>query len=125
MKKNRFAPALLAGAVFLITASCFLLSTPRGPLKFYPDKLPEAQTGVPYEAKISITQNVTPAGQFSISEGALPKGLTLEKVQSEDTARISGTPAEAGTFSFKIFVWCYGTNVNGQSGEMQYTIIVI
>lgn len=124
MKKFRFSTALFAGVAFLLTSACFLFSTPRGPLKFDPDKLPEAQVGVPYEVKVTVTQNVTPTGGFSISEGFLPKGLTLEKVKGEDTAVISGTPAEAGAFPFKVFVWCYGTSVNGQAGEMSYTIIV-
>jgi hypothetical protein len=124
MKKNRIAPALLISMTFLLTLSCFLVSTPRGPLKFDPDTLPGAQVGVPYDVKVTVTQNVTPVGQFSLTEGALPNGLALEKVQSENSARIFGTPEETGSFPFKIFVWCYGTNVNGQSGEMSYTILV-
>jgi len=124
MKKNRFVSALIASLAFLLTLSCFLLTTPRDPLKFNPDHLPEAQVGVPYEVNVTIIQNATPVGQISISEGALPKGLTLEKVQNDDTARISGIPEEAGTFTFNIFVWCYGTNVSGQTGMMSYTIIV-
>ena len=116
--------SLFACGLVLVTSACFLFSTPRGPLKFSPDKLPEAQVGVPYEAKVSVTQNVTPVGGISISEGFLPRGLTLEKVKSENSGLISGTPAEAGTFPIKIFVWCYGTNVNGQVGEMSYTIVV-
>ena len=124
MKKNRIAIVLISSIAFLFTSACFLFSPQRGPLKFNPDNLPEAQAGVPYDVKISITQNVTPAGQFSISEGVLPKGMTLEKLQSEDKARISGTPEEAGTYEFTIFLWCYGTNVNRQSGDMKYTIVV-
>ncbi len=124
MKKNRFVIAMVWAAAFLLTLSCYALTTRRGPLKFDPASLPAAQVGVPYDVKVTVTQNVTPAGQFSISEGALPKGLTMEKVQDENSARISGTPEEAGTFTFKIYVWCYGTNVNGQSGEMSYTIKV-
>jgi hypothetical protein len=109
---------------FLFALSCYALTGGRGPLKFDPASLPDAQVGVPYDAKVTITQNVTPAGGFSISEGALPRGLTMEKVQDENSARISGTPEEAGTFTFKISVWCYGTNVSGQTGEMSYTITV-
>jgi hypothetical protein len=93
-------------------------------LKFDPDALPNAQAGVSYEARISITQNATPAGEFSISEGALPKGLTLEKLPGEDAVRIAGTPEETGTFTFKVFVWCFGTNVSGQTGDKEYTITV-
>ena len=123
MKKQFVIPFFACGLV-LVTSACFLFSTPRGPLKFSPDKLPDARVGVPYEAKVSVTQNVTPVGGISISEGFLPKGVTLEKVKSENSALISGTPTEAGTFPIKIFVWCYGTNVSGQVGEMSYTIVV-
>ena len=115
---------LLAASVLLFTLACMLFSPPRGPLKFDPAVLPEAQVGVPYDAKISISDNATPAGAFSISEGTLPGGLTMEKVEGEDAVRISGTPQEAGTFPFRVFVWCYGTNVSGQVGEKGYTLTV-
>jgi hypothetical protein len=123
-KNNRYKTAMVACLTLLFTLSCFLPINLRGPLKFNPEKLPEAQAGIPYEVKITITQNATPAGQFSVSEGNLPKGLALETLQGENTARISGIPEEAGTFIFRIHVWCYGTNVSGQTGEMSYTIIV-
>jgi hypothetical protein len=124
MKKKRFTAALVISLTFLFTISCFLFAAPRGPLNFDPDNLPGAKVGVPYDVKVTIAQNVTPVGQISISEGALPQGLKLEKLQGEDTARIYGTPVEAGTFTFKIFVWCYGTNISGQTGEASYTITV-
>lgn len=116
--------ALLVGVVLLWTLACMLFTPPRGPLKFDPAVLPDAQVGVPYEAKVSISDNATPAGEFSISEGTLPGGLTFEKIEGEDAARISGTPQEAGGFTFKVFVWCYGTNVSGQVGEKEYTLTV-
>ncbi len=116
--------ALLVGVVLLSTLACMLFTPPRGPLKFDPAVLPDAQVGVPYEAKVSISDNATPAGEFSISEGTLPGGLTFEKIEGEDAARISGTPQEAGAFTFKVFVWCYGTNVSGQVGEKEYTLTV-
>jgi hypothetical protein len=116
--------ALLVGVVLLWTLACMLFTPPRGPLKFDPAVLPDAQVGVPYEAKVSISDNATPAGEFSISEGTLPGGLTFEKIEGEDAARISGTPQEAGAFTFKVFVWCYGTNVSGQVGEKEYTLTV-
>jgi hypothetical protein len=122
--KNQYSIGLLAGSALLLTISCSLLRAHRGPLKFEPAVLPDAQPGIPYEAKITIAGNLTPAGQFSISEGALPKGLTLEKVEGEDAARIFGKPEEAGTFHFKVFVWCYGTNVSGQVGEIAYVLVV-
>ncbi len=122
--KHSLQSGLLAGILLLSTMACMLFTPPRGPLQFAPTALPDAQVGVPYEAKVSISDNATPAGEFSISEGTLPGGLTLEKVEGEDAARISGTPQEAGAFTFKIFVWCYGTNVSGQVGEKEYTLTV-
>lgn len=103
-----------------------MLFTPSGgDLKFDPDTLPDAQVGVPYEVDIHVTQNRTPVGDFSISDGALPAGLELKKADEvEDTAWIIGIPDEAGTFTFKISVWCYGTNVSGQTGEREYSIVV-
>jgi hypothetical protein len=72
-----------------------------------------------------VTENRTPVGDFSISEGALPPGLELTKVDGvEDTAKISGVPEAAGTFEFTVYVWCYGTNVSGQTGEKEYSIVV-
>ncbi len=125
MLANRPARAFGAAAVFLFTVSCFLFAAPRGPLKFEPAELPSAQVGVPYDAKVTISDNATPAGAFSISQGALPRGLALEKVQGEaNAAHIFGTPEQAGTFTFRIFVWCYGTNVSGQTGEKQYSLVV-
>ncbi len=124
MGKRPLLFALTAVSMLLSTLACMLFTPPRGLLKFDPAVLPEAQVGVPYEAKVSISDNATPAGEFSISEGTLPGGLTMEKIEGEDAARISGTPQEAGAFTFRIFVWCYGTNVSGQVGEKEYTLTV-
>jgi hypothetical protein len=96
----------------------------RDALKFEPATLPAAQIGVPYEVEILITQVETPAGDISISDGVLPPGLELVKVEDKDAARITGMPQEAGTFSFTVYVWCYGTQVSGQTGEMKYEIVV-
>ncbi len=123
-KKNKLAIFIAAGCMLLFTVACMLFGTPRGPLSFQPDALPEAQVGVPYEARISITGNVTPAGNFSVVPGSLPTGMTLETLEGEDAARIYGTPKEAGTYKLKVFVWCYGTNISGQAGEKEYTLIV-
>lgn len=122
--KNKLARLLVTGCLCAFGISCMLLMPGRGSLIFAPDSLPAAQVGVPYEAKITISNNATPAGEFSISEGALPGGLTLETLKGENSARIFGTPTEAGTFKFKVFVWCYGTNISGQTGEKDYSLAV-
>src|SRR5687768_7110805 len=73
-------------------------STP-APLVFQPAELPDAQQGVAYEARIDIDANVTDVNQFVIRGGALPPGLTAEKIHSETSAgRISGIPEAAGSF---------------------------
>jgi hypothetical protein len=67
---------------------------------------------------------LTFVGQFEITQGELPAGLSLERVRSENAVRIKGTPLERGTFVFVMSVWCEGTNDPGQTGEKEYTIVV-
>ena len=105
------------------TPEPFLPNT-RPELVFAPDTLPDAEAGVPYEVTIQISQNETPVGDFLIVEGGLPDGLTYEFVEGEDNARIFGVIRESGTYKFKVSVWCYGTNVSGQIGEKEYTLLV-
>ena len=61
-----------------------------------PSSLPAGQAGVAYSQTISVT----PAGSysFSISQGALPTGLTL----NTQTGLLSGTPATTGAFTFTL-----------------------
>ena len=94
------------------------------PLKIEPDSLPNAQTGVEYEVEIRVSDNVTPVSSVFISDGTLPAGLELMFVDGEDRVTISGTPEEAGTFTFTVFVSCVGTMVAGQTGEKEYVIVV-
>ena len=93
-------------------------------LKIEPASLPNAQTGVEYKVEIRVIDNVTPVNLVSISSGTLPAGLELIFVDGEDGAIISGVPEETGTFTFTISVSCFGTMVSGESGEMEYTLIV-
>jgi hypothetical protein len=125
MKQNsRVALSILFSAL-LLSISCVLFYPAGGELKFEPAKLPDARLGVEYEAKIHVTENRTPVGDFGLSKGALPAGLDLVKLEDEeDTASIRGVPGEAGTYTFTVSVWCYGTNVSGQTGEKEYTLVV-
>ena len=107
----------------IVCLSCYRTSRTVSALQFEPDTLPASQMGAPYEAEIRVTQNVTPVGKFSISKGALPAGLELVDIEG-DAAKISGIPEEAGTFTFTVRVWCYGTSVDGQVGEKEYSIVV-
>jgi hypothetical protein len=123
MKKKLGVVQLMSCTAVLLLA-CMLFTPARGPLVFQPDELPAAQAGISYEARIIISGNTTPAGAFSVSEGTLPAGLQLETLEGENAARIFGTPTRAGAYKFTIFVWCYGTNVSGQTGEKEYTLVV-
>jgi hypothetical protein len=95
-----------------------------GPLKFTPDVLPEGQIGTAYEAKIVISLNNTPVGDFSISEGNLPEGLEFTFLEGEDAATLVGIPTESGTFTFTVSAWCFGTQVSGQTGDKSYSLTV-
>ena len=124
--KNRDLSILSITLLTVIASlSCMLLSASGSSLKFEPDRLPDAQANVTYETQIHVTQNRTPVGDFAISKGALPSGLEMKKVEGlKDTARITGAPTEVGTFTFTVSVWCYGTNVSGQTAEKEYSIVV-
>ncbi len=93
-------------------------------LKIEPDVLPNAQAGVEYEVEIHVRDNVTPLNSVFISSGTLPAGLELIFADGEDSAKISGTPEETGTFTFTVFVACVGTMVGGQTLEKDFQIVV-
>ena len=123
--KIKSIPILLSAFV-LIFSSLACWRTNRPELLFTPTDLPEASAGIPYEMEILVSQNETPVYTMYISEGTLPRGLVFEFDENahEDKARISGTPEETGTFTFKVYVGCLGTNISGQTGEWEYTIVV-
>src|ERR1035437_617281 len=114
--------AILAGAIAL---TAVLGCTLRPALQFSPATLPDAQVGSPYAATITVSQAATPVGGASVQDGALPAGLDLALAKEPiDTIQVSGTPTVSGTFSFTISVWCYGTNVGGQTATQQYVLVV-
>jgi hypothetical protein len=121
---NRSHILTLCLLVLSLTLACYVPIEPRPDLEFDPAELAAAQVGVPYEAIIHVRGNVTPVFLFSVPEGTLPDGLTWEYHEHDDFAKITGTPVRAGTFAFKVSVSCLGTNVSGQSGEMEYKIEV-
>ena len=113
---------ILAIGLSIVALAC---DSSRPALVFSPDQLPPATVGAPYQADITIARNETPVGGASVAPGSLPGGLTLELLPGQaDTVRIAGTPTTAGTYAFTVSVWCFGTNVNGQTGEHDYTITV-
>jgi hypothetical protein len=93
-------------------------------LKFSPEKLPEAQAGQAYSAIITIADNLTPIASAQIKDGELPPKLVLQLNQKDNTVEISGTPLQAGEYTFTLFIGCFGTMVSGQEGQQQYTLIV-
>ncbi len=96
----------------------------RGPLVFAPDKLPEAQVGQPYSVIITISENRTPVFQFGADEKTLPPGLAGVFDKQKQSYTLSGTPAQSGTYKFRVDAMCYGTNVSGQMGPKEYELVV-
>ena len=122
---GRLSRGLLILAIGLLVVAPSHATRSRPALVFSPDQLPPATVGTPYQAEITIDRNETPVGGASVAPGTLPGGLTLELLPGQaDTVRIAGTPTTAGTYAFTVSVWCFGTNVNGQTGEHDYTITV-
>lgn len=94
-------------------------------LEFDPPSLPNAQVGAAYDVEIQVTGNVTPVGGVNVNSGTLPPGLELIfEEDGTDTIRITGIPETAGTYAFHVDVWCYGTQVSGQTGGRGYTLEV-
>ena len=116
---------IVRGIACAVALTVALGCTPRPALQFSPATLPDAQVGSPYVATITVSQAVTPVGGASVQDGALPAGLDLALAKEPaNTIQISGTPTVAGTFSFTIYVWCYGTNVSGQTATPGYALVV-
>ena len=117
-----YIQAMIACAIAL---TAVIGCMPQPALQFSPATLPDAQVGSSYAATITVSQAVTPVGGASVQDGALPAGLDLALAKEPaNTIQISGTPTVSGTFSFTIYVWCYGTNVSGQTATQGYTLVV-
>jgi hypothetical protein len=115
----------VTGIACSLALTAVLGCTPQPALQFSPATLRDAQVGSPYAATITVSQAVTPVDGASVQDGALPAGLDLALAKEPDnTIQISGTPTVAGAFSFTIEVWCYGTNVDGQTATEGYTLVV-
>jgi hypothetical protein len=124
-QRRRHRGYIQAMIACVIALTAVLGCTPRPALQFSPATLPDAQVDSSYAANITVSQAVTPVGGASVQDGALPAGLDLALAKDpNNTIQISGTPTVSGTFSFTIYVWCYGTNVNGQTATQQYVLVV-
>ncbi len=117
-------PIILSAIVLilLVTISCQILTPPS--IGFTPNNMPNAKVGSYYFAIIKVENNRTPVGEFSITQGSLPKGLIFQRLSGQDAVLISGTPLDPGAFHFVLSVWCYGTNDSGQTGTKDYVIPV-
>ena len=115
----------IVGGIACALALTAVVGCTQQALQFSPTTLPDAQIGSSYVATITVTQAATPVGGASVQDGALPAGLDVALAKEPiDTIQISGTPTVAGTFSFTISVWCYGTQVSGQTATQGYTLVV-
>src|SRR5579885_2578766 len=76
---------------------------------------PAAQVGSSFSGSVEVTGGKSPY-QFSISWGALPQGLSLDK----STGAISGTPTKGGSYEFGIHV----TDSNGAAGASPFQLSV-
>ena len=125
MTRMSWRGRFVGGIACALALTAVLGCVPRSALEFSPTTLPDAQAGTSYSATITVNQAATPVGGASVQDGALPAGLVLALAKEPiDTIQISGTPAVAGTFSFTISVWCYGTQVSGQTATQAYTLVV-
>jgi Putative Ig domain len=77
--------------------------------------LPAAEVGSSFNSTLNVSGGTAPY-TFSISWGKLPGGLTL----STKSGTISGTPTEAGTFSFGV----HATDSADEGGAQAYAITV-
>ena len=93
---------------FTLTVGCQTITvTPAG-------ALPSGGIGTPYSQAFAVTGGTAPH-TFSISAGAPPQPLTLDP-----TGVLSGTPTQAGTFTFTVTA----TDALGCSGNASVTLAI-
>jgi len=122
MNHHRWAVIAATVLILLATIACQIQTPPS--IGFTPNIMPTAKVGTYYFVIIKIANNQTPAGEFSITQGSLPRGLGIQRLEGQDAVLISGTPEYPGSFHFVLSVWCYGTNNSGQTGVKDYVLPV-
>jgi Bacterial Ig-like domain/Calx-beta domain len=90
-------------------------------ISFTPLTLPPARAGVSYSQSLSASGGTAPYGQFVITAGALPAGLTLST-----SGTISGIPtASDGNFDFTVTAQDSSTGLNAPyTGSQNFTVMV-
>ena len=124
MKKAIFTIIVVALALFTFSCSLFNISLKSDTLQFSPETLPDGQVVQAYKVVISLSNQRTPAFNIGAGTDRLPPGLKGVFDQEKQTYTIDGTPTQAGAFSLTVSALCYGTNVSGQSGEIEYRLVV-
>lgn len=81
-----------------------------------PISLPNGVANEIYSSKLRQVSGLPPIS-WSITAGAMPRGLTLNST----TGEISGTPSRSGNFSFTVTA----TDVNDCSGDQEYTLTIL
>lgn len=77
----------------------------------------EARVGHSYSTELPLASGSHPADSFTIVDGDLPAGLTLD----EETGVVSGVPTAAGDVTFS----ATGTNTAGTSDQVEFTLRVV
>jgi hypothetical protein len=97
----------------------FFITVASSPISFRTTSLPEAKEGVTYDERIRVSGGTSPY-TWTITNGTLPSGLTLEA----DAGVISGIPARgtAGTHSFTIRV--ADSSIPAVSGQLSFSITI-
>ncbi|HTC89345.1 MAG TPA: putative Ig domain-containing protein [Bryobacteraceae bacterium] len=87
-----------------------------------PGTAPNGTVGIAYSVQLTETEVVGVAAPvtWSVAQGALPPGLTLDSTTTSTTTFITGTPTAAGTYQFEI----EATYPEDPPDTQSYTIVV-
>jgi len=93
------------------------------PVTIEPAQLPEGIVGQPYEVVLNFSGAEYIQGAHTFRD--LPPGLRFAwDRNSSATARISGTPTTAGSWTFKVIAFGPQYMFGGSDGEREYTLVV-